>query len=606
MAFIDNKNKRIFNKNKVGYEESKAFIYIADSYINNLILYTYSNNEFITKRNLVNLSKLINSIDYEKVYEENANLLYKFKFLKESIDIVLNDKVIFDDEGKMLVDYFYNEIKESVIPKSTKKDCIKFLYNSDDLTNKQVLTLTEFIESKLSYLFLYQETSRLTDILNRIKTGDDTNTLVEDTKNMVVRLNRNLSNVASMSEYANKDLSICDDDSSSDSILNNYLINKRKGEFKLKSGYWTLNQMINGGFQGGRVYMFFGPTKGFKSGTLLNLAVSICRYNSKFRLKDPDKKPCVVYFTQENSVEETVERLSQCVFGEREIKDWSLTDLKQGLRAYITDVNGVNLKIIYRPNKSVNTSYLYNICENLELENEECVCMIQDYVKRIRSTSNIPDLRIELGEVVNEFSNFAKEMNIPLITAGQLNREATRVIDNFIQNKRNNYSKALNASHIGESLLMLENTDYGIIVNREMVEETQEEYVSFKLIASRAKKLDKEYEYFAQPISSDGGFRIREDENLEEPLSVKNIGSSLEEYSSPDETAEAFKNMKRKSFMNSHKQSLKNNTAKFDNIDEADDDEMIDYTLNITEKDDEEETEIIKEKKEKIKIKKKN
>ena len=601
MAIIDTRKKNKY------FNDTKVNIYIPESYIMNLIKYCYASNDFITKRNLVNLDKLINSIDYENNYVENPTLLYKMRFLKVSIDINLNEKIINNDRNKMLMDYFNNEVKSKYIPKEIKTECLRKIIKDNDLTRSELSTLTEYVENKLSYLFLYQEEGRLEEILHRIKIGSDTKDLVIDFRSMIVDLNKKLNNVASMNEYANKDFSINSNDTLSDRVLTDFLISKRKGDYKLKSGYYSLNQMINGGFEAGRVYMLFGPTKGFKSGTLLNLAVTICRYNKNVydNLKDPDKTPCVVYFTQENTVKETIDRLSECIFGEEEIKNWSLEKLKNGLRSYTSDINGINLRVIYRPNRSVDTNYLYNICENLELENEECICMIQDYVKRIRSTSNIPDLRLELGEVVNEFSTFAKEKNIPLITAGQLNREATRLIDNFIQNKANDYTKALNASHIGESLLMLENTDYGIIVNREMVEDTKEEFVSFKLIASRAKKNNKEFEYFAQPISSNGGFRIEEDEGKENVLAVKNIGSSLETMSSPEDTTDALRKAKLKSALGLRKQRRNSSVdPRYNEKIEDDEQPALNFEDDIDEDD---EIDVISSKgKQKQKIKKNN
>jgi len=400
----------------------------------------------------------------------------------------------------------------------------------------------------------------------KIKVGSNVNDFIYEFKDIIGTLNKNLHNIANSDDYTNQSFSFDVNTSVTDKVFNEFLSRKRKGDYKLKSGYFALNKMLNGGFQGSRVYMLYGAPKSFKSGTLLNIAISICRYNSdlKERMKDPEKRPCVVYFTQENSQMETIERIAQCVFGDEDIRNWSSEKLKDGIKSYIFDVNGIDLKVIYKPCNSVTTSYLYTICDDLELDGEECICMIQDYVKRIRSTVKHPDLRIELGEIVNEFSVFAKEKNIPVITAGQLNREATRLIDNYSQANANNYTKSLNASHIGESLLMLENTDYGIIVNRERVKETNMEYVSFKLIASRAKNNDKDFEYFSQPIDINGGFRIEEDcdKSIDEMLAVKDIGSSLEGYKSPEEVEEVLNNTLHKRAKKTSKVTLKKGSEK--------------------------------------------
>ena len=53
---------------------------------------------------------------------------------------------------------------------------------------------------------------------------------------------------------------------------------------------------------------------------------------------------------------------------------------------------------------------------------EQNICFLaQDYVKRIRSTVNHKELRFELSIITDEFASIAKEREIPILTAMQLN-----------------------------------------------------------------------------------------------------------------------------------------------------------------------------------------
>jgi len=53
---------------------------------------------------------------------------------------------------------------------------------------------------------------------------------------------------------------------------------------------------------------------------------------------------------------------------------------------------------------------------------EQNICFLaQDYVKRIRSTVNHKELRFELSIISDEFASIAKEREIPILTAMQLN-----------------------------------------------------------------------------------------------------------------------------------------------------------------------------------------
>ena len=60
--------------------------------------------------------------------------------------------------------------------------------------------------------------------------------------------------------------------------------------------------------------------------------------------------------------------------------------------------------------------------ELVEKEGKECVFLVQDYIKRIRSTVNHKELRFELSIISDEFKTIAKDREIPILTAMQLNR----------------------------------------------------------------------------------------------------------------------------------------------------------------------------------------
>ena len=63
----------------------------------------------------------------------------------------------------------------------------------------------------------------------------------------------------------------------------------------------------------------------------------------------------------------------------------------------LNDDSPIDIVIKYKANKSVDTSYLYTLVDDLEDDGYEVICLVQDHVKRIRSIYNSPDLRIELG-----------------------------------------------------------------------------------------------------------------------------------------------------------------------------------------------------------------
>ena len=282
---------------------------------------------------------------------------------------------------------------------------------------------------------------------------------------------------------------------------------------RLICGMQGLNEMVGGGFESGRVYMLLGITGIGKSISLLNLAYQLKRYNRHYRPKDPTKTPCIVILTMENTVVETITRLFDlAVEGTLSMGNYSLEDVLHKLRTegelVLDDSSPIDLVIKYKANKSVDTSYLYSLCEDLEDDGYEVICMIQDHVKRIRSIYNSNDIRIELGDIVNELKVFAAYKDIPVITNCHLNRDAAKTIEEGnAKSSPTDITMKLGKSNVGESLLMLDNIDCAIIINLDF-DENNNKYMVFSIIKMRDKT---ERTYIAQPFMYGSGIRMVED-----------------------------------------------------------------------------------------------
>ena len=243
----------------------------------------------------------------------------------------------------------------------------------------------------------------------------------------------------------------------------------------------------------------------------MNLAYQIKKYNKGFKPKDPTKRPCVLYLTMENTVTESLQRLFQICTGEELAKQSSPEEAERKLRTegelYLTDSSPIDILIKFKPNKSEDTSYLYTLVEDLEDEGYEVICLLQDHAKRIRSTTNNPDIRLELGDVINEFKTFAMLKDIPVISNSHLNREGARVIDANATSSKSDLTRLLGKSNIGESLLMLDNVDFAAIINNEYDREGNK-YMVFKQIKTRIKSFR---DYICQPFDKDNEIKLIED-----------------------------------------------------------------------------------------------
>lgn len=506
-------NKRDKKKN-VEVIELSINIDIIDS----LIQYALSDNTLINKKALMNLRNLINHLDMNE-YKDDFNRLVRIELLKRILEGQLDQNIHKDILLKEFV------LKE--LPNYSKE--ISTLFNTgyydEALSNDEIIFVNTFVEQNLTYMYLYKHSGNLEDALQQLKLSDAYNLKKMNNlfENIIDSMYRDIKSAKSINQYASMDFSL--NGSTADAVVRSTIEELKKPNNHMKLGLKQLNNMLDGGLENGRVYLFFGLPKGFKSGTLLNIAIWVCKYNKKVETKDKTKKPAVLYVTQENSIRETLQRIFVYSTG-KSIAEYEEKEALRIIREEIIGDSPVDLFIKYRPNKTISTQDLNTMCDDLELEGYEVVTLIQDYTKRIRSANFNPDLRIELGNVVDDFTVIAKTRNIPLVSAGQLNREAYRILETALQKGRTNIGKDLNASHVGESALMIENTDYGIIVNKEEDLTTKEEFLTFKLIASRAKKPSTSY--FAHPFEN--GLRLQEDVLLAKSVSIDRIGDNLKDF----------------------------------------------------------------------------
>ena len=123
-------------------------------------------------------------------------------------------------------------------------------------------------------------------------------------------------------------------------------------------------------------------------------------------------------------------------------------------------------------------------------------------------------------------------MKIPVITATQLNREATNLQEKAKTANVYDSVQNLYASHIAESIQIQQNTDYLIVIGREDVHKQDslgnnvtESYLAFKLVASRDRQKEDDYgnklEYFALPF--DNGFRLTVDEGTDKEVYYRSV-----------------------------------------------------------------------------------
>lgn len=438
-------------------------------------LYRQDNREI-----LATLLKLMNKMDPEKVYdiktqEKHINV---FKFLKALLERRLN--------GNKDKDLLIEVCSDGLIKKHLPLNQI-----DNDLNSSDFSVIEQRIYSDYENYSVITYMAQAHDKFIELTTAGSQLEREAVLKDMRFRLRdigttlRQTANTATGSEtfsLTDSDVFIRTMGSVYDRLHN--------PSTKLKTGMQAFNNIISGGFENGRIYLLFGLPGEGKSMTMLNLALQLKKFNREYQPKDPTKRPCVVYLTMENSLEETIERAHGILVAKDFDRRLSLEELTEQFKNNgfaVTDDDPIDIVIKYIPANTVDTDYVYALYDELADSNKEVICMVQDYIKRIKCRDfDIlgKDPYMALGSVVDEFKQFAIDKDIPVITASQLNREAAKAIDEGRKISRNNLVECVGRNNIGESIKILENIDSGIIIIPEK-DAADNPYMGFSLIKSR-------------------------------------------------------------------------------------------------------------------------
>ena len=454
---------------------------IDDVLMNMFCSYVLSSNKNVHRYSITNMNKLVNEID-ESNFANNQIMLIKFHFLKLALASrtagLSGDLIISDISRKMDINGL---VQDPYFLRELNNDEVKYVEN----TVGQFLNTLTF-DSKIDRILKICNGYKQANYIQRdVLLGD----FREVIKEAMTEFRRNDVNENSSSTRFRLS-------SINDSIqdIHDYITNP---SYKLVTGMQGMNGLLGGGFQKTRVYCFFGMSGEGKTTTLVNILYQVWKYNKGFKTKDPTKKPCIILFTMENLVIEYICALFHIITRGKNIKDVSsaeavLAEFKARKFEY-SDGDDIELVIDFKPGRSKDTSYCYQLIEEMEDEGFECIGFFMDYLMRIKPVEYTGDNYADLGIVTDEFKTCAMLKDIPFITASQLNREAAKIIDEGRDKNQANIIKKLGRATIGDSIQIDRNLD-GVIILVPEVSPTGERYMAYKLTKKR-------YEIYTNKLS---------------------------------------------------------------------------------------------------------
>ena len=311
---------------------------------------------------------------------------------------------------------------------------LNFFFN-----NKKLEEIVNFLKKELNELEL-EEFESFTSKLDKVRTI----------------VNKSFESLASIEVTRDESEFIVDSDLDIESQIEDTTEHKT-----IPTGFRSLDKALYG-FQSGRIYVFAGGTGKGKSTLLANFAYNLCtqykvsEYKQLFEEDFTSYKPAVIFITNENTIAETRKRLVS-IITDLPSNDPKLNDKKfqaDALKRFHKET-GVVFYIKYVTPRSVTAFDIYSQILNLErIRGYKPIGIVVDYLDRLRSLQNTKEERHMLGFITDELKAISIKLNVPVLTATQLNREGHTSEDPSIKN-------------IGESWKKVENADAVIVFNSE-------------------------------------------------------------------------------------------------------------------------------------------
>lgn len=501
--------------------------------LNAMIGYIYKETNQITKKAILNMNRLFNKID-DDIYNANAKMYTRIKFIKRSLDGILNGGIL---NKELLVSYAKN-----VNDDEETQDIINNLDRYTRLNYDEINYISKCVEDRLKYINVYMYKDKIFDTVEKLDRGDY-ETLEEINEELVDICKQVVSNHRMLKVMEENDSFSLDQDTFEDNVSR--IMKRLKTEtYILRTGLQYQNDILGGGYYGGRLYTYMALPANFKSGILLKAARDIKKYNAGLKTKS-GKQPTVLMITCENDIDETLERLFLMTSSNVDLTAYSTAEairlLKEVGEMTITNENNINIVIRYFNNFAISTADLITMIDDLADEGKEVIALIVDYLKRIRPEDWSNEEITQLKNVTNELKNIAQNYKIPVITAMQLNREAARAIDQAALSGKSDLIRQAGRANVGSSWTIVENSDFACIINLEEQKSSGQLFLSFSRVKIRYSRNKRTT--FSHPFNLENAMMLLDDVNLDNTLSVDYIGS---DFSNSVDFDELLQNNKKK------------------------------------------------------------
>lgn len=478
-------------------------------------------SKYINYANLTNLKDYISRMD-PKVFMTNDAKMARYEFVKYYLEARISRGVV---SRKMCLRYVSENVDHKYW-KIIQREVLNSI-DPDTLKKKDIEFINDMIFAQLNVLFLHAYKAPIIRLIEDLETNEF-GKVPEDCTNAIQLFQSLLNELTKALRRSKQDNRF----NLTDATHFNAIMTEAWNRLLSESQYWQtgmqgLNNMLGGGFENGRVYNFIGATGGFKSGLLLNLMKMVKLHNRGHEHKDPNKRPTVLFLSQENNIWETILRIFGIFGTTKNIKSFTPDEimkiLKKGGFCLVNDELDIDIEFRYYGNMDIGANDIRGIVEELDNAGREVIGVFQDYIERLRPPMLNTDRRTQLNDCSNQLHDLAIELDIWIVTGSQFNRDGVAVIEDMRAANKHDIGKKVGSKNVSESFGMLKNFDVNICIIIEYDATEERFWLSFRRLKFRGDDTDR-LEYFVQPfVGKNSKIQLMEDIASDTPVYRKSM-----------------------------------------------------------------------------------
>ena len=495
-----------------------------------MIIKVLSSDITVNRRSLANIKRFLTIIDRDYYCRsENIEAMLLVCDLLVSIRTknphgVSLDSLTYKVEN-LLVDPYDKVRDELIIPQIN--------VSKDELPEDDLEYITNSLDQNLKFSYILDVKDNLIELTNDIETSSYTDfpTLLHQYRDLVTGI-MNFFRSTDSSSMTNE-IVHTGDPTFLDILYDTYEAIRNPAS-ALQTGWQALNSALGprGGFQNKNLYCLHANTNSFKSAMLLHISRMIKEYNAGRvieEFKRTGKIPTILHISMENDNDEDNERLYKTVVKKDLGKCTSREELNQSWEHNFGNQNNeeenpIDISFLHVDARSLSVDEIDVIIENLEEEGYRVIACVVDYLGLIkpRMEDMGKDNRLQLKNIADDLLSLAKNRDIPVITAHQINRSGGAVLTNLKNQGGVNAISQMTNEFIGESYGIEQAVSWSAFIDIEI--HGEDRWLMFKRNKSRYKNKFGT-ETFVMKIRD--GIIIDDDIYLSTPLSLPKIPDGI-------------------------------------------------------------------------------